>query len=288
MPKGELFQSFYRLPKFLFSDEYKNILSTDAKLLYALLLDRSSLSLSNGWLDSEGRVFIYFTVEEAADILGFGRDKIIRHFKQLEKSGLIERRRCGINRASVIYVNTDIELPDVANSDVAKSDVVKSDVAKSKKTTSRSRKNRSPEVAKTESNNTEYNKTEINNTELNNTYSIMKRECEIIDEVKEQIEYDYIVSVRDRAAADQILTIMTDILKGYAPFYRINNSDVPAADVRLRLQSLNEEHVIYVIDVLADIKGNVKNIRQYILNLLYNAPICLESYTRALINDTYN
>ena len=116
----------------------------------------------------------------------------------------------------------------------------------------------------------------------------MRRECEIIDEVKEQIEYDYIVSVRDRAAADQILTIMTDILKGYAPFYRINNSDVPAADVRLRLQSLNEEHVIYVIDVLADIKGNVKNIRQYILNLLYNAPICFESYTRALFNDTYN
>ena len=272
MPKGELSEAFYRLPKFLFSDEYKNILSTDAKLLYALLLDRSSLSLSNGWLDSEGRVFIYFSVEEAVDVLGFCKNKVAKLFRELEKNGLIERKR-NVGHASVIFLTCDAQNMVLTTH---------------KKRDTQEPKNGSYVSQKSADNNTEYNKTEINNTELNNTYSIMRRECEIIDEVKEQIEYDYIVSVRDRAAADQILTIMTDILKGYAPFYRINNSDVPAADVRLRLQSLNEEHVIYVIDVLADIKGNVKNIRHYILNLLYNAPICFESYTRALFNDTYN
>ena len=89
MDNGENSQPFYRIPKFLFGDEYKNILSTDAKLLYALLLDRASLSAQNGWLAEDGRVFLYFTVAEASKNLSFGNDKIIKIFKQIEVAGLI-------------------------------------------------------------------------------------------------------------------------------------------------------------------------------------------------------
>ena len=60
---GELF-SFYRIPKALFLESRFQNLSTDAKTLYGILLDRMSLSAKNGWLDEQGRVFIIFTIED--------------------------------------------------------------------------------------------------------------------------------------------------------------------------------------------------------------------------------
>ena len=57
---SELF-SFYRIPKLLFQDSRFQPLSTDAKTLYGILLDRMSLSARNGWLDKAGRVFIIYT-----------------------------------------------------------------------------------------------------------------------------------------------------------------------------------------------------------------------------------
>ena len=55
---GELF-SFYRIPKALFLESRFQNLSTDAKTLYGILLDRMSLSAKNGWLDEQGRVSGY-------------------------------------------------------------------------------------------------------------------------------------------------------------------------------------------------------------------------------------
>lgn len=66
---SELF-SFYRIPKLLFHDSRFQPLSTDAKTLYGILLDRMSLSARNGWLDKAGRVFIIYTVQEVQDSLG--------------------------------------------------------------------------------------------------------------------------------------------------------------------------------------------------------------------------
>ena len=60
---GELF-SFYRIPKALFLESRFQNLSTDAKTLYGILLDRMSLSVKNGWLDEQGRVFIVYTIED--------------------------------------------------------------------------------------------------------------------------------------------------------------------------------------------------------------------------------
>ena len=58
---GELF-SFFRIPKALFQEQRFQNLSTDAKILYGILLDRMSLSAKNGWRDEQGRVYIIYTV----------------------------------------------------------------------------------------------------------------------------------------------------------------------------------------------------------------------------------
>ena len=97
--------SFYKLPKLLFGDaKYKGV-STDAKVLYGLLLDRNSLSVKNGWLDNCGRYYQYFTIKECKEKLNYGNDKIIRLFKELEANGLIIRKRQGKGKPSIIYVH---------------------------------------------------------------------------------------------------------------------------------------------------------------------------------------
>lgn len=62
-PESEQF-AFYRIPKLLFEAERVRDISTDAKLLYGLMLDRMQLSAKNGWLDDNGRVYIYYTVKQ--------------------------------------------------------------------------------------------------------------------------------------------------------------------------------------------------------------------------------
>ena len=106
--------SFYRVPKTLLTDpRYKGV-SIEAKVLYGLLLDRMGLSVKNGWLDSDGRVYIYFTQEDAMTLMNCGKDKATRLFRELDMDGigLIERRKQGQGRPARIYVKNFILPPE--------------------------------------------------------------------------------------------------------------------------------------------------------------------------------
>ena len=91
---GELF-SFYRIPKALFQEPRFQSLSTDAKTLYGILLDRMSLSAKNGWLDEQGRVFIIFTIEDVKRALCCADSKATKLLRELDEIGLIGRKRRG-------------------------------------------------------------------------------------------------------------------------------------------------------------------------------------------------
>ena len=97
--------SFYRIPKMLFTDDRFWNVSTDAKLLYGILLDRMNLSAKNGWFDESGRVYIIFTLEEIMEELGCANQKATKLVVELEeKAGLIERKRQGLGKPTLIYV----------------------------------------------------------------------------------------------------------------------------------------------------------------------------------------
>ena len=100
---GEMF-SYFRVPKILFQDIKFKDLSTDAKTLYGILLDRMGLSVKNGWLDEQGRVYIIFPVQEVMDALGCADNKATKLFRELEKFGLIKRKRRGLGKPNLIYV----------------------------------------------------------------------------------------------------------------------------------------------------------------------------------------
>lgn len=100
---GEMF-SYFRVPQILFRDIKFKDLSTDAKTLYGILLDRMGLSVKNGWLDEQGRVYIIFPVQEVMDALGCADNKATKLFRELEKFGLIERKRRGLGKPDLVYV----------------------------------------------------------------------------------------------------------------------------------------------------------------------------------------
>ena len=97
--------TFYRIPKALFTDPTFSKLSAEAKLLYGLMLDRMGLSRRSGWIDRQGRVYIYFTHTEIQDCLQCGHNKAVRLLKELDQGlGLIRRKRQELGRPDRIYV----------------------------------------------------------------------------------------------------------------------------------------------------------------------------------------
>ena len=76
--------SFYRIPKALFTNECFKDLSSDAKILYGLMLDRMSLSIKNQWFDEENRAYIYFSIEDIMELLNCGRNKAVKSLQELD------------------------------------------------------------------------------------------------------------------------------------------------------------------------------------------------------------
>lgn len=253
------------LPKKLLTDERYNSLSPVSIMIYSALADRASLSEKNGWIDSDGRVFIYFAINEMAKLIGCGKDRVFNSYKQLEKHGMIERKRQGQGKPAKIFVN----------------DFEKNEFKTSENPNSSLRENRTQDFGKSVPNNTYINNNYFSNTNL----SIG---CEGYDEMRlrleEQLNYDYLCQVRDKNRVDELITIMTDTLCSTAPSVRIGGQPMPKGVVNSRLLKLDEEHLCYVIDCFCENKTKIRNIRSYLLTALYNAPSTIDSYYHALVN----
>ena len=187
--------SFYRVPRLLIKDERFKGLSSDAKLLYGLMLDRMSLSMKNGWLDEENRAYIIYTLDNVMEDLGCAKATCVKIMKELDSDngiGLIEKKRRGLGKPDIIYVKNfatigEAEEETPANADVSTEvqdlnlkssksytsrssetelqEVQKADFQKSKNFTSRSTISELAEVQKADPNYTNYNQTDLNYTE---------------------------------------------------------------------------------------------------------------------------
>lgn len=103
MDESEQYQ-FLQMPWLLIKDEQFKNLSSDSKILYSLLLNRTSLSKKNNWRDENGRVYLIYTVDEIKDDLNCGRDKAIKSMQELTKIGLVETIRRGLGKPNLIFV----------------------------------------------------------------------------------------------------------------------------------------------------------------------------------------
>ena len=95
---------FLKFPHSLLSDPRYMGISNDAKLLYALMLDRTSLSARHSWYDKQGKLFIYYTIKEIEGTLQCSHNKVIRLLNELEKVKLIQRVKQGQGKPTKFYV----------------------------------------------------------------------------------------------------------------------------------------------------------------------------------------
>lgn len=108
---------FYQMPIFLFEGEFKKGINNDAKILYSLLRDRHNLSMKNNWINENGEVYLIYTREDMADMLGISQPTLRNAIKQLKEHGLMEEEHMGLNRANRIYLTTvTIEITGVKDS----------------------------------------------------------------------------------------------------------------------------------------------------------------------------
>ena len=264
---GELF-SFFRIPKALFQEQQFQDLSTDAKTLYGILLDRMSLSVKNEWFDKKGRVFIIFTIEDVKRTLRCADNKATRLLRELEEFGLIERKRRGQGKPCLVYVKNfsaesskesvkNRDNDDSCGSKIACQDPVKSRGIKKKE-----------------------NKAEMNNTNpiLSDESEKMKNRELLEEYFSRSLEMDLLLRLYpdDEDTIYQIVDLLVDTCATNRKLLHIAGDDKPAEVVRSRFMKLNADHIRFVLKCLAENSSPIRNMKQYLLASLYNAPTTMQ------------
>ena len=264
---GKLF-SFYRIPKALFQEQRFQNLSTDAKTLYGILLDRMSLSVKNEWFDKQGRVFIIFTIEDVKRALCCADNKATKLLRELENFGLIERKRRGLGKPSLVYVKN------------FSSDLSNERVQNRENHESGSPKNACQDPPKSRCNKNKKSKTERNNTNpiLSDELEKMKNRKLLEEYFSRSLEIELLLRLYpdDEDTIYQIVDLLVDTCTTSRKTLHIAGDDKPAEVVRSRFMKLNADHIQFVLKCLAENSSPIRNMKQYLLASLYNAPTTMQ------------
>ena len=274
--------SFYRVPKVLFTREQFKQLSAEAKILYGIMLDKLDLSVKNKWVDEKGRVYIIYTIEQIMEDMNCADQKATKLLDELEKKcGLIERKRQGLGKPNLIFVKnfiTGVEgsmmarIQNRENHDSGAVNITTADYPKSR-------------GINTNHNNTENN--DINPIQSGYDEDGISERNEYERYFRESLSID--VLLRENLGEEEtilgILDLMVDVCCSKRSVIRIAGDDKPLAVVKSRFMKLNAEHIRYVLKCLSENTTRVRNIRQYLLTALYNAPATIRPFYQAWVNN---
>ena len=283
--------SFYRIPKALFTNECFKDLSSDAKILYGLMLDRMSLSIKNQWFDEENRAYIYFSIEDIMELLNCGRNKAVKSLQELDDEkgiGLIEKRRQGFGKVTIIYVKSFIQ-EGCEEQKKEKSKMVKFTNQTSVE------EEETEEVYISNSNNTNINNTNLSENKSNHIVSadgIGSEEDEIEtlhayqSLIKGNLDYDSLLvsHPHDKNQIDEIVDLIVETVMCKSDKVLIASNWYSGALVRGKFMKLDYSHVEYVLHCLEGNTSKIKNIKKYLLAALFNAPSTISGYYRAEVN----
>ena len=282
--QADLF-SFYRLPKALFVDTRFRGISAEAKILYGLLLDRMGLSTKNGWLDDAGRVYIIFTTEEIMASLYCADNKATKLMKELEGCGLIERKRRGLGKPNLIYVKNFASDPSEPRDQNRENN------------DSRAVKTATPEPLKSRGIKNNQNNTDLSDTDPffsgadAGTGSEGKDDRALYqDYFSDQINLDSVIASNpdDEDMLREMQELLVDTVCSNRKMIRIAGDDKPAEVVRGQLMKLNSDHIRFVLSCMKENTTQVRNMRQYLLASLYNAPMTMHSSYAARVQHDLN
>lgn len=240
-----------------------------------------------------------YTTRGLAKICKDGVDGITAQLKELEQYGYLIRHRIRDTGGRIVDMEYIIyERPHTASPDTEKPYMVKPDMAL-------------PRPETPAQINIDKRSTDESNTDLSNIHSILsdearpsvltaletkRKEAKYRDMdryreiIKENISYDYLLSdlPYDHDRLEEILELLVETVCSTKKYIRVAGSDYPAEVVRSRLLKLDMEHIKFVFDCLKENTTKIRNIKQYLLTTLYNAPTTIGSYYSALVqHDMY-
>ena len=269
--------SFYRVPRLLIKDERFKGLSSDAKLLYGLMLDRMSLSMKNGWLDEENRAYIIYTLDNVMEDLGCAKATNADVSTEVQDLNL---------KSSKSYTSR--------SSETELQEVQKADFQKSKNFTSRSTISELAEVQKADPNYTNYNHTNQSNIDrnyinpINQSGSELEGEIDVMEDVnaymeiiKENIEYEHHMKYgrwQDKGLYEELYEVICEIVCVKHKTVKIGGNDYPYELVKSKFLKLNSSHLEYVIGCMQETTTKIANIKAYMVTALYNAPSTMNHY----------
>lgn len=302
--------SFYRIPKILFKDKMFKSVSTDAKVLYGLMLDRMGLSIKNGWFDKENRVYIVYKISDIMEDLNCADQKVGRLLSELDNVkgiGLIERKRQGLGKPNIIYVKNFCVTLQKPNSEnhaskevkITNQDVLDSQVKNSDNQTFEDAIYTNQETRKSQPNHTDISEnverhTDFNNHILSYPQKVKTGNNDVNDEIRKReeyqkiisdnIEYGYLAKNYSKDTADGILETILDAVCSTKEYLRVKEEMIPQEVVKSRLLKLNYEHVEYVLMCMRNNTTKVHNIKNYMLTALYNSFATKDQYYTTEIN----
>lgn len=287
--------SYFRIPRLLVRSKKFKTLSTDAKLLYGLMLDRMGLSAKHGWYDELGRVYIYYTLDEIQTDLMCGHNKAVRLLAELDTGktgfGLIERVKQGQGRPAKIYVKkfATTDVPEVSIS-APISDFPDSEIQTSQNQTSRLPLLGSQDFPKREASyldnnypDSSYPDPSISPAKQPGGDGRLIERWSLKERVKEQIEYDALCTQYAAEDVDALVELIAEMQSSTADAVRLGKDQIPIEIIKERFRQLNQMHVAYVLDSLRTTTTQINNIKAYLLTALYNAPTTMGFFYSAQV-----
>ena len=269
---------FYRTPKILYTEPEYRKLSIPAIALYGILLDREALSDKSGWVDNQGRVFVYMTNESICEALRISDKTATKLLIELESIDLIKRVRQGQGKPTKIYVKNfmDTERLRFLNRNLSDSRDVDIPI---------------PDSEELRTNNTEYKDTEINN--INHILSEIRCDkdsrADYREYFKNRLELDYLKNQYPHKddILEGILELILDVVCSNKKSIRVNGENMPINVVKNRFMKLESSHLEYVMERLNETTSNIRNIKQYLIAALYNAPVTIGSYYQQMVKNDF-
>lgn len=317
-PSRGLSYDFYSIPKVLIHHPLFRSIDPASKLLYSMMLNRVYLSAQNhkDFTDEHGRLYIIYTNEQIQMDLCVSDKPATKMLKDLESIGLIERKRQGQGKPTLIYVkdfaSCDFTEPETAESlRIVHSPSLESENVRFKtRTYSDSRLGEFPSLESeilrcsntyiSETNVSENNP--INQSSAKPPHPIqadapdekrlmdkidIESEWKIYEElVKENIGYDHLKennkNFKYDETLDEYVSLIVETICSKKPTIRINGEERPHSIVKGQLLKLDSEHIEYVQNCMNDNPSDIRNIKQYLLTSLYNAPNTISNHYGAM------
>ena len=217
-------------------------------------------------------MYVYYTIENVKASLRCANTKACSLLKELEEFGLIERKKQGLCKPTIIYVKDFTGF------------------RKAEDRTSENENSGPTEIGIPEDRKAEPNNTEKNNTEFIYTDPFLSEGEEERRKVRayfmEQLQIDWMKETHpyETEMIDEMLELIVDTVCSKRQTIRIAGDDKPVNVVKSRFMKLGSEHFQFVLSGMKENTTLVRNIKQYLLAALYNAPLTISNYYSSLVN----